>query len=191
MEERQLIEGCIRGESKARKMMYELHAPSMMSVCSRYVCNRETARDLLHDGFVKLFTKIHTYSGAGSFNGWVRRIFVTTALEYLRRNKRLKFGVDDEQMDIQEEVPDISLFDHLSTEDLLGLIARLSDKYRIVFNMHAIEQYTHKEIAQKLEINENTVRSQYIRAQQMLQGMLRKEKGEMMKRIVNRYDRQP
>jgi len=169
MEEKQLIDGCIRGETKARKMMYELHAPAMMSVCLRYVCNRETARDLLHDGFVKLFTKIHTYSGTGSFNGWVRRIFVTTALEYLRRNRRLLFGADVGYDDTQETEQDISPFEHLSAEELLARIARLPDKYRTVFNLHAIEEYTHLEISKELGINESTVRSQYCRALKLLQ----------------------
>ena len=170
MEERQLIEGCIRGDENARKVMYELHAPSMMSVCLRYVCNRDTARDLLHDGFVKLFTKIHTYSGVGSFSGWVRRIFVTTALEHLRKSQKWQYGVDVEIADPQEEEgPMISLFEHLSADDLFDFVTLLPIKYRTIFNMHAIERYTHKEIAQKLGISENTVRSQYMRAKKMLQ----------------------
>lgn len=171
MEERQLIEGCIRGESQARKRMYELYAPAMMSVCQRYVCNRETARDLLHDGFVRLFTKIHTYSGAGSFNNWMRRIFVTTALECLRRNKVLQYYDDIEKFDYYDE-PDISPFECLSTDDLFDCVVNLPDRCRTVFNMYAIEEYTHAEIAKKLEISENTSRSQYTRARQMLQKMV-------------------
>ena len=114
MEERQLIEGCIRGESQARKMVYELYAPAMMSICKRYVCTRETALDLLHDGFVKLFTKIHTYSGTGSFNGWMKKIFVTTALEHIRRNNMLQHNIDYETFDYCDIEPDISLFEQLS-----------------------------------------------------------------------------
>jgi len=172
MEERQLIQGCIRGESQARKTMYELHAPAMMSVCMRYVCNRNTANDLLHDGFVKLFTKIHTYSGTGSFNGWMRRIFVTTALEHLRRKDVLRYSVDVKSVENKLEDLDISLFEHLSEEQLLTCIARLPYKYRTVFNMRAIEQYTHAEIAKELKMNETSVRSQYVRARQMLQQMV-------------------
>jgi len=172
MEEEQLINGCIRGESQARKMMYELHAPLMMSVCMRYVCNRETARDLLHDGFVKLFTKIHTYSGKGSFNGWMRRIFVTTALEYLRRNHLLKRMVEVEKMEQRDVQIDFSHFEHLSADDLFGCISLLPDKYRTVFNMHAIEKYTHVEISKELKISESTSRSQYARARQLLQKMI-------------------
>ena len=172
MEERQLIEKCIRGESEARKMIYELHAPAMMSVCRRYAGNRETARDLLHDGFVRLFTNIHTYTGAGSFNGWMKRIFVTTALEHLRRNEILQYEADVDEFDYCDEEPDITLFDYLSADDLFDCVANLPDKSRTVFNMYAIEKYTHAEIANKMEINENTSRSQYLKARQLLQKMV-------------------
>jgi len=173
MEERQLIEGCIRGESVARKRLYELYATTMMGVCQRYVCSRETARDLLHDGFVKLFTKIHTYSGTGSFSGWVRRVFVTTALEHLRRNDALKYSSDIENYEFQEDDHNISAFESLTAKDLYDCIAKLPDVYRIVFNMHAIEGYMLVEIAKELDISENTVRSRYARARQLLQKELR------------------
>ena len=172
MEERQLIEMCIRGEPRARKIMYEQYAPIMMSVCRRYVNNRETARDLLHDGFVRLFTKIHTFSGAGSFSGWMRRIFVTTVLEYLRRNDVLQYNADIEEFEYYDDEPDISLFDCLSADDLFTCVVALPDKCRTVFNMHAIEKYTHAEIAERLEISEHTSRSQYVRARQLLQKMV-------------------
>ena len=172
MEERQLIEGCIRGESQARKMVYELYAPAMMSVCKRYVCTRETALDLLHDGFVKLFTKIHTYSGTGSFNGWMKKIFVTTALEHIRRNNMLQYDIDYETFDYYDIEPDISLFEQLSADDLFACIANLPNKCRTIFNMYAIEEYTHLEIARELEISESTSRSQYARARRLLQKMV-------------------
>ena len=178
MEERQLIEGCIRGDSRAQKALYELYASAMMSVCQRYVSNRETARDLLHDGFVKLFTKINTYSGTGSFVGWMKRIFVTTALEYLRQKDVLRYSVDVESIDIQDEESDVSHFRHLSINDLMDCIAQLPEKYRTVFNMHAIEGYTLVEIAGELATNESTVRWQYAKARQLLQRMVMKLKIE-------------
>jgi len=174
MEERQLIEGCIRGESRAQKALYELYAPAMMSVCQRYVCNRETARDLLHDGFVKLFTKIHTYSGAGSFSGWIRRVFVTTALEFLRCKDVLQYSVDIEVSEVQNIESDISHFEHLSAKDLIACIAKLPNKNRTIFNMYAIEGYTNVEIANELEMSESAVRSEYTRARKMLQEMIGK-----------------
>jgi RNA polymerase sigma-70 factor (ECF subfamily) len=126
----------------------------------------------MHDGFIKLFAKIHAYSGKGSFNGWMRRVFVTTVLESLRRKDALRHSVDVESIDVQDEEIDISVFDHLSSDDLFACIARLPDKYRTVFNMHAIEEYTFVEIAGILGINENTARTQYAKARQLLQKMV-------------------
>ena len=177
MEEERLIKGCINGESWGRKTVYEQYAPSMMSVCQRYVCNREIARDLLHDGFIKLFTKIDTYSGAGSFNGWIKRIFVTTALEYLRQNKIIQYGKNVDEAEYETENIDISPFAHLSVNDLFSLIEKLPDGYRTVFNMNVIEGYSHFEIAKELGISENTSRSQYFRARQMLRKMVMSESG--------------
>lgn len=173
MEEDRLIKGCLRGESWAQKKIYEQYASAMMSVCQRYVGNRETARDLLHDGFVKLFTKIHAYSGTGSFAGWIRRIFVTTALEHLRRNDILRYSLDIENIDLQEdENVDVSVFEQFSSDDLFDCVASLPHGFRTVFNMYAIEGYSHAEIASLLDISESTSRSQYSRARVLLQRTL-------------------
>ena len=172
MEESQLIEGCLRGESWAQKAMYEQHASAMMSICKRYAGNRETARDLLHDGFIKLFAKIKDFSGKGSFNGWMKKVFVTTALEHLRRKDVLRKSIDVETMNEQVEDFDVSPFDHLTSEDLMSCIAQLPDKYRTVFNLHAIEGYTFAEIAREIEINESTARTYYAKARQRLQKMV-------------------
>ncbi|MDR2586259.1 MAG: sigma-70 family RNA polymerase sigma factor [Prevotellaceae bacterium] len=172
MEERLLIEGCKKGESWAQKLMYELYAPVMMGVCLRYVGNRQTACDLMHDGFVKLFSKIDTYSGTGSFKGWMRKIFVNTALEHLRHKDVLRGSVEIEKSDHECVEPDVSLFEPLSAECLFACITQLPNKYRVVFNLRAIEKYSYHEIVKELKISENTVRSQYARARQLLQKML-------------------
>ena len=172
MEEKHLIESCVRGEPWAQKMMYELYAEAMFSICQRYVCNRDTARDLLHDGFVKLFSKIRNYSGSGSFNGWIRRIFVTTVLEYLRHNDVLRNSIEIDNYDFDIPEDDASPFEHLSADDLLKCIAGLTDGYRTVFNMYAIERYSHTEIAEHLNISEGASRSQYAKARRQLQKML-------------------
>lgn len=169
MEEQQLIAGCMRGESWARKKLYELHAPAMMSVCMRYINNRDTAKDVLQDGFIKVFTKINTYSGFGSFNGWMRRVFVTTALEYLRRNDILRASSNIDVYDDAIENVEISVIDQLSADELLACIAKLPNGYRTVFNLYAIEGYSHSEIANILNISESTSRSQFIRARKVLQ----------------------
>ena len=160
MDEQLLIAGCKRGESWARKEVYELYAPAMMSVCMRYVNNRETARDLLQDG---------SYTGSGAFPGWVRRVFVTTALEYLRKNDAIRLSVNfDDCGDLADEV-DVSALDRLSADDLHACIARLPNGYRTVFNLYAIEGYSHSEIAEMLHISEVTSRTQFIRARKVLQ----------------------
>jgi len=178
MEEKQLIEECKRGDSKAWKTLYELQAATMMSVCQRYVCNRETARDLLQDGFVKLFTKIHTYSGKGSFKGWIRKVFVTTALEHLRHKNILRYSMDIEKFDYQMEDIDVSIFENLSADDLTVCISNLPAGYRTVFNMHAIDGFSHEDIAKELKISTGTSRSQYFKARQMLKKMVTEKDNE-------------
>lgn len=167
--EQKLIEGCLNRESWAQKKMYELHASAMLSVCARYVPDRETARDLLQDGFIKLFTKIETYTGEGAFAGWMRRIFVTTALEYLRRNDALRQSASIDEYDNYIEDVDVTVLEKISADDLLKCVAELPNGYRTVFNLYAIEGYSHTEISNMLNINENTSRSQFMRARKILQ----------------------
>ena len=174
MEDHSLITKCIKGESRAQKQLYEKYAPAMMSICLRYVHEKETARDLMHDGFVTLFTKIHTYSGNGSFPAWVKKIFVNTALEYLRRNDILRFSTDINDAYYFEDT-DISVFEQISANELLECICKLPDCYRTVFNMYAIEGYSHAEIAQIMDIQESTSRSQYARGRQLLQKIVLKQ----------------
>ena len=168
MDEQLLIAGCKRGESWARKEVYELYAPAMMSVCMRYVNNRETARDLLQDGFVKIFTSMDSYTGSGSFEGWMRKIFVNCALEYLRKSDVLREATD---LDNTAELiqPDSSAISDMSAAELMNLVKELPVGFRTVFNMFAIEGYSHKEISEMLNITESTSRSQYTRAKQLLQ----------------------
>ena len=171
MEDRTLINGCIKGESWAQKQLYEKYASAMLGICLRYVREKETAYDLLQDGFVTLFTKIHTYSGNGSFPAWVKKIFVNTALEHLRRNDILRLSIEIEEAYYLEDT-DISIFEQMSENELIECIRKLPNGCRIVFNMYAIEGYSHAEIAQILNIQESASRTQYVRARQSLQKML-------------------
>lgn len=169
MDEQLLIAGCKRGDQNARKELYEQYAPAMLSVCMRYVNDRETARDLLQDGFIKVFTKFDTYAEIGSLGGWLRRVFVTTALEHLRHNDALKFSVSvDEYNDLNQKT-NATAIDKLSADELMNCIAQLPNGYRTVFNLFALEGYSHKEIAEMLNIKESTSRSQFIRAREVLQ----------------------
>jgi RNA polymerase sigma-70 factor (ECF subfamily) len=169
MDEQLLIAGCKRGESEARRKLYELYASAMMSVCIRYVSNRETARDLLQDGFIKVYTRIDSYSGTGSFGGWMRRIFVTTSLEYLRRNDTFRISTSIDDYEDMAEDDGVSALDEISADELLACIAKLPNGFRTVFNLFAIEGYSHAEIAEMLNIKESTSRSQFIRARKVLQ----------------------
>ncbi|MDR1883451.1 MAG: sigma-70 family RNA polymerase sigma factor [Prevotella sp.] len=169
MNEQLLTAGCKRGESWARKQLYERYAPIMMGVCMRYTNDRETARDILQDGFIKVFTKINTYSETGSLGGWMRRVFVTTALEYLRRSDALKLSVNIDYYNEAMENIEVSALDRISADELMACVAALPDGYRTVFNLFAIEGYTHSEIANMLNIKESTSRSQFIRARKVLQ----------------------
>lgn len=168
-DEQQLITGCKEGKSWAQKAIYDRYAAAMMSVCVRYVTDRETARDLLQEGFIKLFTKIDSFTGAGAFGGWVRRIFVTTSLEYLRQNDALKQSASIEEYGNFIENDDVTVLQKISADDLMACIAQLSDGYRTVFNLYAIEGYAHAEIAEILGISEATSRSQFMRARKILQ----------------------
>ena len=171
MNEIQLINGCKRNEGKSQKTLYDLYARKMMAVCMRYVNRREVAEDILQEGFIKVFTSIGTYNFSGSFEGGIRRIFVNTALEYLRKNDVLRETVGLEDPGIFTEA-DPSAIDRLSANELIEIIAQLPTGFRTVFNMFAIEGYSHKEIAETLGITESTSRSQFTRAKKLLQKKL-------------------
>lgn len=172
MKEDQLIAGCLNGDRKAQKELYDLYSRKMMGVCLRYVNDRETARDLLQEGFIKVYTTMHSYTGKGAFEGWMRMIFVNGALEYLRKTDVLRNSADigslSEQMGENE-----TAVSKLSAEELIGLIKQLPDGFRTVFNLYAVEGYSHKEIAGMLHITESTSRSQYVRARQWLQEQIK------------------
>ncbi|MDR0295050.1 MAG: sigma-70 family RNA polymerase sigma factor [Prevotellaceae bacterium] len=173
MDEGELIAGCIHGNSVAQRQLYEKYARKMMGLCLRYTGNRETARDLLHDGFIRLFGKIDTYKSEGSFEGWMRRLFVNTALEYLRKKDVL---TEYSEYSMKEQSTDYSVFEKLSEEELVAHIAAMSTGFRTVFNLYAIEGFSHVEIAKMLNISESTSRSQYTRARSYLQKIVKENK---------------
>lgn len=169
MEEQLLIAGCKRGESWAQKQIYLLHAPIMMSLCMRYINNKETAQDLVQDGFIIIYTKIHSYTEIGSFGGWMRRIFINIILEHLRKNDALKFSVNIDEYNDATGNFDTGILDQLSADELMECIAGLPKGFKTVFNLYAIEGYSHEEIATMLHIKESTSRSQFMRARKFLQ----------------------
>ena len=171
MDEKQLIDGCINGDRRAQKALYDKFSRRMMAVCLRYVKDMEDARDLMQEGFIKLYTNIGKFAGEGSFEGWVRKIFVNCALERLRQNDILKNADDINDMNYAD-IPDESAATHMSSEEIMRYVRALPDGFRTVFNLFAIEGYSHKEIGEELNISESTSRSQYMRARKMLQKMI-------------------
>ena len=144
----------------------------MFPICIRYMGNRALAEDVLQDGFVTLFSKLDTFSGEGSFEGWARKIFVNTALMSLRKSDILKESDDiDSAWDVSSDSP--TVFENLGYEELMKMIASLPSGFRTVFNMYVIEGYSHKEIGESLGISENTSRSQLQRARVMLQNKIK------------------
>jgi len=167
MEESALVKKCLKGDARAQRALFEKFAPKMLGVCLRYAKSTEQAEDVLQDGFVKVFTKLSNYSGNGSLEGWIRRIIVNTALDEIRRNVKFKDNVNVDDVDYKLEL-NSHIVEGLAADDLMKIVNDLPDGYRVVFNMFAIEGYSHKEIAVQLNISENTSKSQYSRARAYL-----------------------
>lgn len=171
MTEEALLQGCLQNDPTAQKELYQRYSSKMLSVCYRFAQNREDAEDMLQEGFIKVFSQIHTFRAQGAFEGWVRRILVHTCINHLKRNKKFNESVDiihAAGLQIREEsVPSI-----VQAKQVVECIRLLPAGYRTVLNLYAIEGYSHKEIATVLDIEESTSRSQYTRARQMLEDIL-------------------
>jgi RNA polymerase sigma-70 factor (ECF subfamily) len=171
MDEATMIEGCISGNPRAQKQLYDKFSGKMMGVCLRYCSNTDEAEDALQEGFVKVFTKISEFKRDGSFEGWIRRIMVNTALDLLRKNKKHTFNASIDDVNVHLSDGETAL-NQLAAEDLLMLLSKLPTGYRVVFNMFAIEGFSHKEIAEHLGVTESTSKSQYSRARAFLKESL-------------------
>ena len=170
MEEQELAEHCRRGDRAAYKVLYERYAGRLLSVCLRYVGQRDVAEDLLHDGFLRLFNSFDkfTWRGEGSLKAWMERVMVNQALQYLRRNDVMHKPVAlDEVPEVFDE-PDSTDIDAIPREVLMGFIADLPTGYRTVLNLYVFEGKSHKEIATLLGINEKSSASQLTRAKASL-----------------------
>jgi RNA polymerase sigma factor (sigma-70 family) len=174
MTEEYIIAGCLHNDPSAQRELYSRFSPKMLSVCYRYAQNREDAEDMLQEGFIKVFTQIHTFQNRGAFEGWVRRIIVHTCINFLKKYKKFNESVDlahAEYLKIKEEtIPSI-----MQAKQVTECIRMLPMGYRTVLNLYAIEGYSHREIATMLEIEESTSRSQYTRAKSMLENILIKK----------------
>ena len=167
-----LIDSCIKGDRAAQRVLYDRLAPRMFPLCIRYVCDRSLAEDVLQDGFVTLFTRLQDFKGDGSFEGWARKIFVTTALMSLRKKDALKMS-EDLELARNLKAENSSQLQNLGYKDLMAMITELPPGFRTVFNMYAIEGYSHKEIGEILGISETTSRTQLSRARVWLQNKIK------------------
>ena len=169
--EEKLIRACQKGDAIAQREIYTKYSRKMMGVCMRYVNSQFEAEDILISGFMRVFDKIGQYKHEGSFEGWIRRIMVNEALGYIRKNKSIFLEVEIEKVDYHKEA-NTEAYTGLEAEDLLRLVQQLPHGYKTVFNLYAIEGYSHKEIAEMLQISENTSKSQLSRARALLQQYL-------------------
>ena len=181
--EEELLEGCRKGKSSAQRGLYDRLAPKMLGVCLRYIKDREEAEHVMIGGIVKVFEKLDQFKSEGSFEGWVRRIVVNDCLMYIRKNRNMSLETD---IDSAIDNPNLSTMEEsLDQEDLLKLIGELPIGYRTVFNLYAIEGYSHAEIAEQLNVSENTSKSQLSRARKWLQTKLVEFEKELENKITN------
>lgn len=165
--ETDLIRGCIDRDSRMQEELYNKFAPKMYAVCLRYSNNTDDAQDLLQEGFIKIFKNLDRFRAEGSFEGWVRRVFINTSIEHYRRKVNLFSTSEKEETSIEDS--SWNALDRLAEKDIIKLVQELSPGYRTVFNMYAIEGYSHKEIGNILGISEGTSKSQLARAKGILQ----------------------
>src|SRR4029077_8416933 len=175
MTEEAILKGCLQNDPAAQRELYEKYSAKMLVVCYRYAHNREDAEDMLQEGFIKIFSQMHTFENRGAFEGWIRRIIVHTCINILKKNKKFNESVDlihATGIQIREEsVPAI-----IQAKQVVECIRLLPIGYRTVLNLYAVEGYSHREIAAMLDIEESTSRSQYTRAKAMLEDILIRKK---------------
>ena len=175
MTEEAILKGCLTNNAAAQRELYNKYSSKMLAVCYRYAHNREDAEDMLQEGFIKVFLQIHTFENRGALEGWIRRIIVHTCINILKKNKKFNESVDiihAAGIQVREEsVPAI-----IQAKQVIECIRLLPIGYRTVLNLYAIEGYSHREIADMLDIEESTSRSQYTRAKAMLEDTLVRKK---------------
>ncbi|MGE5519305.1 MAG: RNA polymerase sigma factor [Candidatus Dadabacteria bacterium] len=169
--ETDLINGCTNGDRRFQYELYRKYSPVMYGVCLRYAGNTEEAEDILQEGFIKVFNKIGSFRKEGSFEGWMRRIFVNTAIEHYRKKIYLQPITEHEENTVEGKY--LSVLDSLAEKDIIKLVQQLSPGYRTVFNMYVVEGYTHRQIAEQLGISEGTSKSQLSRAKSILQDLVK------------------
>lgn len=176
MDDATLVKECVIGNPRAQRALFDKYASKMLGVCMRYAKDTEQAEDILQDGFVKVFFKLKDFKSEGSLEGWVRRVMVNTALDQIRKNGKMLGDVSTDDVAYKLENND-PIVETLMAEDLMKMIKSMPDGYKVVFNMFAIEGYSHAEIAETLGITESTSKSQYSRARAYLRERIEKTHG--------------
>lgn len=170
--DRELVEGCLQGRRDSQHQLYKKYASKMFGVCLGYAKDRDDAKDILQEGFIKVFGSLKNYKGEGSLEGWVRRIIVNTAIDYYRKALKERNSVNIE--DARDLPVEVSVLERMQAGELLELVNRLPDGAKLIFNLYVVEGYTHKEIAEMLQINQGTSKSQFARARMLLQDLISK-----------------
>ncbi len=166
----EILKGCRRGKASAQKRLYDLFSAEMYAVCCYYTGSKMEADDIFQEGFIRVFEKIKQYKGEGALGGWMRRIFVNCALERFRRERKIVLypEVDDRLLDVAYDYTDAVI----NEKTLLSFVSELPPRYRMVFNLYAIEGYSHQEVAEIMGISEGTSKSNLARARRILQQKL-------------------
>ena len=186
LETEKLVKNCIKGDRKSQHIFYKMFYSKMLSLCMRYASNYSEAQDLFHDGFIKVFSKLQSFENKGSLEGWVRRIIVNNAIDFVRNGKDFIVEYDDESKiaDLKDEEEfdfDSEKDTRLKAELILKLIQELAPAYRAVFNLYVVENYSHKEIAEKLNISIGASKSNLSKAKIKLRELYNKNKNKIGK----------
>lgn len=180
---KKIVDGCIRGDVKYQQILYKATYGKMLGLCLRYAKDKEEAKDFLHDGFIKVFEKIKFFKHSGSVEGWIRRIIINNTIDIIRRKNRMAFVSDSENDLMRLTAESDDNLENISNtqanaEIIIGLIQELSPAYKTVFNLYVIEEYTHKEIAEMLNISIGTSKSNLAKAKEKLKDMFIERYGE-------------
>jgi RNA polymerase sigma-70 factor (ECF subfamily) len=170
--DKKIFDDCITGKRHAQNRLYNKYAPLLLGLCMRYAKNKEEAEDILQEGFIKIFLKIEGFRSEGSFEGWMKRIMINTALTHNKQNLKHQYQTDITEIEeihiVDDGRQDEESIVKIPRAKLMSIIQSLPEGYKTVFNLYVIEQYTHKEIAEMLEISVNTSKSQLSKARRLL-----------------------
>ncbi len=180
--EKEIIIACLQNNREAQKLLYKTFAAKMFGICSRFAQRSNQAEDILQEGFIRVFKNLDKFRFQGSFEGWVKRIIINAAIDYIKKYG-MHFQEINEDITEQCDIVEDEAITNLSVEDLMGMIQNLPNSKRIIFNLFAYEGFSHKEIAEKLNISVSTSKSQYCKAKKMLQEQLINIKNKSYERV--------